>query len=125
MRFFDYGASNTTDAFRFSVSDGAGGLAAGTFVISALVSVNAPISQLEFSLAPNPASESVRLAFGTGLNSDASVTITDISGRTLRSFVLATGVINRELDIRNLPSGTYLLSVQNAEGIATKKLIVR
>lgn len=125
LRFFDYGASNTTDAFRFSVSDGAGGLAAGTFIISALVSVNAPISQLEFSLAPNPASESVRLTFGTGLISDASVTIADISGRTLRNFVLATGVVNRELDIRNLPSGTYLLSVQNAEGIATKKLIVR
>jgi hypothetical protein len=65
------------------------------------------------------------LTFGTGLISDASVTIADISGRTLRNFVLATGVVNRELDIRNLPSGTYLLSVQNAEGIATKKLIVR
>lgn len=124
VRFYDYGFSTVTDAFRFSVTDGSGGLATGTFIISALVGTQTPSLAAAFSLAPNPAKSSVNILLGNGLTSDATVVLSDITGKTLRNVVVPAGTPQRQLDIRQLASGTYLVTIRTQDGIATKKLIV-
>ncbi len=125
LRFYDYGGSTTTDAFRFSVSDGNGGLVTGTFIISAIVGTKNLTPSIEFGLAPNPAKGSVQVSFGSNLRSDAVVTIRDLAGRNLRDFAVTANTTQTTLDLRQIPAGTYLVIVRTTEGIATRKLVVQ
>lgn len=125
LRYFDYGVSYATDAFRFAVTDGNGGMVSGTFTISAILAAKEVVSGPAFSLSPNPATESVRLDFGTGLTSDAAVLIQDASGKTVRNIQLSSGLTTRSIGLSGIPSGIYFVAVRTAQGIATKKLVVR
>jgi subtilisin-like proprotein convertase family protein len=123
LRYYDYGASTTTDAFRFSVSDGAGGLVTGTFLISAVVGTKDLANSLEFGLAPNPTKGSVVVSFGNSLRSDAVLTIGDLTGRVLSSIVVAANTNQTTVDLRSMPAGTYLVTVRTNDGTASRKLI--
>jgi len=124
VRFYDWGHQQGGDSFRFAVTDGEGGLAMGTFEIAAVVSTNAPYQELLFSLAPNPADESVRLDFGTGWTEDAQVSFFNSAGQQVRSLVVAAGVVNRSIQVADLPAGLYTVSIRTAKGVATRKLII-
>ena len=124
VRYYDYGVSTVTDAFRFAVSDGSGGLVTGTFIISALVNTQLSVLNMNFSLAPNPTKETVTVTFGTGLLSDATLHITDISGKVLHNLNLPAQTIQRSIDLRQLPAGTYFVTVQLSVGTLTKKLVI-
>jgi hypothetical protein len=125
LRYFDYGVSYATDAFRFAVTDGNGGMVSGTFTISAILAAKEVVSGPAFSLSPNPATESVRLDFGTGLTSDATVLIQDASGKTVRNILLSSGLTTRNIGLSGIPSGMYVVAVRSASGVAVRKLVVR
>ncbi|TNE69099.1 MAG: T9SS type A sorting domain-containing protein, partial [Bacteroidetes bacterium] len=125
LRYFDYGHLAGPDQFGFTVSDGAGGMAQGYFHIQPIiVGVRAPGQLLEFSLAPNPATETVRLTFGTALRCETRVQLFDAAGRQVRYSQLAAGAFSGTLAVQDLPRGLYILAVDNAEGRGVKKLIL-
>lgn len=70
---------------------------------------------------PNPASEKVMLKWQQ-VSSEASVSLLDMTGRVWYSQVL-TGS-SAELEIRELPTGIYLINFQNANQSTTKRLVV-
>jgi hypothetical protein len=61
---------------------------------------------------PNPAHESARLQ---GLPSGAQVWLLDTQGRVIRRFKPENGHGLRQINLQNIPVGTYLLKVEGAE----------
>ena len=73
-------------------------------------------------LTPNPASGTVRVQSSNGIK---SITITDMTGRTMmrKKFDGAMNCVN--LDISTLPTGAFALSATTPTGTMTRKLIVK
>ncbi|MCB0534245.1 MAG: T9SS type A sorting domain-containing protein [Lewinellaceae bacterium] len=126
LRFFDYGNNVGTDAFCFVVTDGEGGLVKDCFTIQPFpVSTSESLRALNFLLAPNPATETVRLTFGEALRSDTRIRLFDAAGRLVRTERVASGQQAAILQLNKLPEGLYTVSVDNAEGSGVRKLVVR
>lgn len=126
LRYFDYGGINGTDSFCFTVTDGEGGLVKDCFTIQQFPVSAGEVSQaLEFQLAPNPATETVRLLFGEPLRSDTRVRVFDTAGRLVQHRVLGGGQTVLLLQVAELPEGLYIIAVDNAEGSGVRRLMVR
>jgi len=124
LRYFDYGLNAGTDDFRFAVTDGEGGLVASTFLIDPfLVSTRTPASGISFSIAPNPANETVRLAFSEALSSEARLSLVNSAGQQIRHWTAASGTASLQLDLAGLAAGVYALSVQQEKGTGVRKLV--
>ena len=77
---------------------------------------------LRLALYPNPAATATTLDL-TGAPAGAyHVTLVDIAGRTVQTLTL-TGGISHRLDLVSLPSGTYLVRIDNGNVQATKRLL--
>lgn len=124
LRYFDYGTSSS-EQFRFVVTDGEGGFVVGTFVIKPLVGIFEPKQQLAFDIAPNPATESLRLSFGESLDSEARVSLFNTAGQQLRHLTLPSGTLSHLLNVADLPDGVYLVTVQNERASGIRKVVVR
>ncbi|MBK6932220.1 MAG: proprotein convertase P-domain-containing protein [Saprospirales bacterium] len=126
LRYFDYGHNAGNDAFCFSVTDNEGGLIKDCFAVQPLaVGVRETLRALQFTLAPNPASESVRIAFGEAPRSDTRIRMFDAAGQLLHTQVLGSGQATAVLQVAQLPEGLYTIAVDNAEGGGVRKLVVR
>ena len=125
LRYFHYGTNADPDNFCFVVTDGEGGLIYDCFTVQPLPLSAREAHTLDFLLAPNPATETVRLAFGEALRSDARVRLYDAAGRMVQTQVLAAGQTTLLLNVAHLPEGLYALAVDNAEGSGVRKLVIR
>ena len=126
LRYFDYGGIAGSDLFCFSVTDGEGGLVKDCFTIQQFpLSAKDKFRTLEFGLAPNPATETVRLTFGEALQSDTRVRILDAAGRLMLNQVIGAGQVVGQLTLTQLPEGLYVVVVENAEQSGVRKLMVR
>ncbi|MCA0235809.1 MAG: M12 family metallo-peptidase [Bacteroidetes bacterium] len=123
IRYFDYGFGST-DNFRFSVIDGEGGLASGTFTIQTEASGTKDLQRrLSFDLAPNPADETVRISFGELLTSDAHVGLYNAAGQLIQSHIISAGNQMLTMRIADLPQGIYTVLVSNSRATGVRKLI--
>ena len=92
------------------------------------VNTNQPglLNGTKYSVTPNPASDNMRLNLDLQeQNSHVRVSIMSGMGRTLRSQSLRdfkSGQIN--FDVRDIPSGTYLMWIQTVEGQAITKVSI-
>ncbi len=76
---------------------------------------------LHFSIYPNPCNTYFTLQLNTAFAINSTVlNVTDISGR----LVHTTGINNRkyELDITALAKGIYFITLQNNEGVSTRRI---
>jgi hypothetical protein len=78
--------------------------------------VNANSSLNNLSIFPNPATTTLNI---TGLTTNASAAVYDISGKQLLSQPLTTQAIN----ISSLAPGLYFISITTAEGSVVKKFV--
>ncbi|MFN0013364.1 MAG: reprolysin-like metallopeptidase [Saprospiraceae bacterium] len=125
LRYFHYGTNALPDKFCFSVTDGEGGLIYDCFNVQPLPLGTDEARSLDFVLTPNPATETVRLAFGENLRSDARVRIFDAAGSLVQALHFAAGDSMLSLNVSGLPEGMYVISVDTAEGSGVRKLVVR
>lgn len=88
--------------------------------LPAFANVNEWISS-KFNVYPNPATNVVNITNSENMQVQ-QITIYDINGKQL-----STQVFNNEteiqLNVENLPSGTYILHLETNQGMAVKKLI--
>ncbi|MEP0265271.1 DUF5689 domain-containing protein [Dokdonia sp.] len=70
------------------------------------------------SIYPNPAQDIVTIT--TASNTEKEVTVFDITGK----LVLSTTTVNT-IDVRNLQTGIYLMTIKENDTLATAKLIIR
>lgn len=84
-------------------------------------------SAMLFSVFPNPAKEELSLVLGKTYE-PVKITITDLQGKTIRSFVIEnnTQIINtHRLPINNMTPGLYLLNLNNDSGKQTLKISIQ
>ena len=87
---------------------------------------NGSISEPTISIAPNPAKAVAKVAI-SGLSPDQTeVTLTDLSGKQIRSLYKGKGdpSLRLQLDVKGLHSGVYLVRAMNGKGVITKKIVV-
>lgn len=76
---------------------------------------------------PNPAKDMINISFNMAVEGQASVTITDLQGRTL--FVIKDGYFDAGAQNLNwnvgVPSGLYLLTLKSNAGIEHKQLFIQ
>ncbi len=93
-----------------------------------VTSSNIGLEESEFAhglgMYPNPASNSLTLTFEGGLEQDAGISFSDLSGRVIRTLNAARGATDLHIENLNLPSGLYIVSIKSGEETVTKKLIV-
>lgn len=127
VRFYDDGSGPGPDGFRFVVTDNEGGFF-GTpkFIAQPLVGTKEPgLTALDFVLFPNPASETVQVAFGQAFASETQVQLYDMASRRMGAWSLTAGASSLSIRVKDLPKGIYLVAVQNEGGSGVKKLVVR
>jgi hypothetical protein len=81
-----------------------------------------------FQNTPNPASVSTKIAYKLNNRSDVTISIADITGRTIMTLnkgVQNQGNYNEEIDLSKFASGTYFYTLKVGENQKTKKLIVK
>jgi len=126
LRYYEYGINTGTDNFKFVVTDGEGGLVSGIFTIQPFpVGTFSPNGNIAFDLAPNPATDAVRLFVSQALDSDSRVQIYNTAGQLLHSWTLPAGASMLLLDVADLPDGVYAVSVENDKGRGVRKVVVR
>lgn len=80
----------------------------------------------EFTLYPNPARENLWV-MPDGATRVVSLTVLDLSGRTVisKSFGLEdSGAAARQVDIRSLSPGTYIVQINTGNGISSRKISI-
>lgn len=81
-----------------------------------------PTQNPQFSIYPNPASESITIDFSAYPNDDSFVEIFSIEGKLVKRFP----IIQKKTEVRisELLSGVYIVKVSDNSGIAIRKLII-
>jgi spore coat protein H len=87
---------------------------------SSALATHAAATLVPLQLYPNPASGSLRVAFGS---KPCELSIQDLTGKTVLQKQLPGG--NNQLDISMLPQGAYLVRVHSDAAAAVQKLLVR
>jgi hypothetical protein len=72
---------------------------------------------------PSPAVSQVQINFESDLNTSlVDCQMRSLSGQLVRTFVISDGIAT--VDVSNLASGTYLLSLQTERGLVREYLVV-
>ena len=81
---------------------------------------------ISYSVYPNPSHGMVNLIFQSNFTSDVSVEITDVVGRKVYSkqYNSFNGREENTIDLSTVGQGVYLLSMRNAKGVVSKKVVV-
>ena len=125
--------ANTGEEFSLEVVYDAGfDNATGNYFTSSLSAINAVtmsvtginnIGTSGISIYPNPATDFVVINIATENFAGATVTVNDTKGRTVIEKMI--GSSNSKLDISNLRSGVYVISIKSDSINEISKLIVR
>jgi hypothetical protein len=98
----------------------------GTATYSEIKAVNFNNFGLNVNVYPNPFSNEVNLTLNAETAKDATVTLTDLTGKTVltKQIKVEKGANQLKLETEsNLPSGTYMLTVQMGTERFTAKLL--
>ena len=99
-----------------------------TFRTSTLSDTSQPIGLKDWTVFPNPVADqsAAQIAVRATNAFDARLTLRDLAGRALHTEALAiqTGETRHNIDIRNLPNGMYILTLENAQGTSVQKLAI-
>lgn len=77
-----------------------------------------------FSIAPNPAGPTVRVERAAGPAGELTLTLLDLQGRTIRTAHLAATSAELALDVAEVAAGLYLLRIESAAGVYSRKIMV-
>jgi hypothetical protein len=78
-----------------------------------------------FVLTPNPNNGSFKISFSSDSNSDVKINIDDIRGRKIFSKSFENnGMFNQDLQLNNIQSGVYLITIQNGIYKTVKRIVV-
>ena len=126
LRFSDYGYSTDPDGFRFVVTDGEGGfLGTPMFLAQPFVGTqNVDLTEIDFSIFPNPTAGSVWVAFGNPVESAAQVSVFNTSGQLVRTAAIGSGQERLLIELIDLPKGIYAVRVETEAGAGVRKLVV-
>ncbi len=92
------------------------------FVVNAVSDVN---NTGTISAYPIPAKSFVNIVSTRGVGNDATITLTDVTGRDVYSQKIANGSADPiSIDVSGFVAGMYLVKVQSSEGTSSMKITV-
>lgn len=77
----------------------------------------------DIKISPNPASDYLNIYFGNDFDTDYSVDIIDITGKSVRNMQMNT-VTNGQIDISGLNNGTYMCRISDGVKFISQKLFI-
>ena len=92
----------------------------GVLIITYITSVSEPEKSESFSIAPNPVSASFTLS---GVEGVASVRVVNSLGEEVKQFAHVNSEYS--IDVSDLVSGLYFVSIRTAKGAVVRPMIVR
>jgi hypothetical protein len=79
----------------------------------------------EFTLFPNPNKGNFTVQFNSTSNNDVNIAVHDLRGRTIfNKKYTNSGMFTQNLQLDNVQSGVYLVTVQEGENKVVKRIIV-
>lgn len=104
-------------------------LANGNTLMLTPSSINeSPVNLASFKVFPNPATDQLNISFDMKESSDVSVDLMDVTGRTLDSRKLSANwnnTYNLKMDVREIPTGLYMLNIKTTHSVVSKKVLVQ
>ena len=114
-------AGQGVDAIAYKFDDYTTSFYADNIIISTDVAGIDKVDAAKFSVFPNPATNNVTIA--TTNNAIVNgITITDLNGRTVKTFTLNAGA-NANVNIAELSAGVYMMNIASDKGTVTKKIV--
>lgn len=125
-----FNGENSTGTWTLTVVDGfnldGGALNAWSLDVCSLALNNAENELQNFVIFPNPNNGNFTVQFNSISNNQIQIDVHDIRGREVFSKNYNnTGLFNESLNLENLQSGVYLVSVQDGNKKVVKKIIVQ
>ena len=79
----------------------------------------------DFSLYPNPNNGTFAIKFNSNTSTSIAIVVNDIRGREIYSkSIINTGLINQVVQLNNLQSGVYIVTVQDGDKKEIKRIII-
>ncbi len=75
-------------------------------------------------VVPNPTAGAVSVLFGSPLAHASTLTVLDLTGRTVRQLAVPAGAQRAEADLSGEARGTYLLRMANAQGEEVRRVVL-
>jgi hypothetical protein len=104
-------------------------LASGSFQLGLLNAVNDIAGVSNFTVSPNPLSKSQALSLQMSSEKafDAKVKLMNITGQVVKSEsrAFAAGYSEQTISVSDLSNGTYILSVESANGVLNKRIVIQ
>lgn len=128
-----FNGENTVGDWVLTATDGYPSLDGGTFLnYSIEICGSANLSVDEFSLNsslslwPNPSQGEINILFNASNNDDVNIKLYDLRGRLINnhSFENTTSIFNKTIQLGNLESSVYILSIENAGQVINKRIII-
>jgi ligand-binding sensor domain-containing protein len=91
--------------------------------IEILLAVDPAINPTDWHLTPNPVERTCTVSVGTGLTEPVTLTLTDAGGRAVLRQTLPRGQTKTDLDVGQLPAGTYILRTGTGQNESQKRLV--
>ena len=85
-------------------------------------SIDERVSADQIAVFPNPAKDVVQIQLPTEIEVE-NILLLDINGRTIRFFPINRFIQSTVVNL-DVPAGSYLLQLQNAEGLVNKRVVV-
>jgi hypothetical protein len=96
------------------------------FLVDVTVGLNEFSSSSNLTIFPNPANETVNVAFDQNTNDLIQIELIDATGRVVaQNQSIEIGANNVSFDVTNLSSGFYTVRLTNANGIENQKLMIQ
>jgi len=85
------------------------------------------IAKGEWKMFPNPTENELNVQFAGEGGDNLQIQVLDLSGKVVKqeSFIAAEGSNTLQIEVGNLQSGVYLLTLTSSKGISSKKFEVR
>jgi len=79
--------------------------------------------QVDILVYPNPASDVLNIRFGSSLPSEIDLALLDSNGRVVKSEVIESAVIEKQLNLQELPEGIYILRLTKGKLVNVYKVV--
>jgi Zn-dependent metalloprotease len=128
------GVYSTTDCYSLMVTLASGQFLAGGGVgkfaqneSAQTFEIDGTLQTPDFLIFPNPANDETTVEILTNLDESATVTIIDLTGKTIasQSQEISAAFVNQfNFSLNNLQNGIYFVRVARGEAVSTQKLLI-
>ena len=106
-----------------TVSDANGCIVGTSITITSIESISAGINS--FNVYPNPSDGIVTVSIQMTTSENVSLSIADLTGRKVyESTESNTTDLNKQLDLRSLAKGTYIITLKTDSGSANQRIVL-